>query len=178
HAWHEPEALVPRVAHDWRELSAVARDAPPEARRTAPADGYPSPMTTPPVPTVDEIRLLPKVVLHDHLDGGLRPQTILELAEPIGHQLPANDAESLGRWFVDAADSGSLVKYLETFDHTIAVMQTADALERVAREAVLDLAADGVVYAEQRRAPEQHLRGGHSLQEIGRAPGRERVERL
>ncbi|PFG36123.1 adenosine deaminase [Flavimobilis soli] len=129
-------------------------------------------MTTPPVPTVDEIRLLPKVVLHDHLDGGLRPQTILELAEPIGHQLPANDAESLGRWFVDAADSGSLVKYLETFDHTIAVMQTAESLERVAREAVIDLAADGVVYAEQRWAPEQHLRGGLSLQEAVEAVGR------
>jgi len=109
------------------------------------------------------IRALPKVVLHDHLDGGLRPQTVLELADAAGHKLPADDAESLAAWFRDSADSGSLVRYLETFEHTIAVMQTADNLARVAREAVLDLAADGVVYAEQRWAPEQHQDGGLSL---------------
>ncbi|HWV78101.1 MAG TPA: adenosine deaminase [Isoptericola sp.] len=114
---------------------------------------------------VDLIPALPKVLLHDHLDGGLRPQTVLELAAEVGHELPASDAESLGTWFVEAADSGSLVRYLETFDHTIAVMQTADALARVAREAVLDLAADGVVYAEQRWAPEQHLARGLTLPE-------------
>jgi adenosine deaminase len=111
------------------------------------------------------LRALPKVVLHDHLDGGLRPQTVLELADVAGHTLPAGDADSLSDWFRDSADSGSLVRYLETFDHTIAVMQTADNLARVAREAVLDLAADGVVYAEQRWAPEQHLAGGLSLAE-------------
>ena len=79
--------------------------------------------------TIDEsaIRALPKVVLHDHLDGGLRPQTILDLAADCGHQLPADDAESLGRWFSESADSGSLVRYLETFDHTVGVMQTAPA---------------------------------------------------
>ncbi|WP_265520920.1 adenosine deaminase [Oerskovia flava] len=108
---------------------------------------------------------LPKVVLHDHLDGGLRPATILELAAEVGHDLPAADADALGRWFAESADSGSLVRYLETFDHTIAVMQTTEGLRRVAREAVLDLAADGVVYAEQRWAPEQHLQGGLSLQD-------------
>src|SRR4051812_39626415 len=102
------------------------------------------------------IRALPKVLLHDHLDGGLRPETVLELADAAGHELPAGDAESLGAWFRDAADSGTLTRYLETFEHTIAVMQTADNLARVAKEAVLDLAADGVVYAEQRWAPEQH----------------------
>ncbi|MFC8798163.1 adenosine deaminase [Promicromonospora sp. NPDC057138] len=111
------------------------------------------------------IRALPKVVLHDHLDGGLRPQTVLELADVAGHELPATDAESLAAWFRDAADSGSLVRYIETFQHTIAVMQTAENLARVAREAVLDLAADGVVYAEQRWAPEQHQAGGLSLPE-------------
>jgi len=115
--------------------------------------------------TVAVIAALPKVVLHDHLDGGLRPATIIELAAEIGHDLPASDAESLATWFVESADSGSLVRYLETFDHTIAVMQTREALTRVARESVLDLAADGVVYAEQRWAPEQHLRGGLSLQD-------------
>lgn len=111
------------------------------------------------------IRELPKVLLHDHLDGGLRPATVLELAREAGHEVPADSAEALADWFAESADSGSLVRYLETFDHTIAVMQTPDALARVAREAVLDLAADGVVYAEQRWAPEQHLRAGLSLQE-------------
>jgi adenosine deaminase len=109
------------------------------------------------------IRALPKVVLHDHLDGGLRPQTVLELADAAGHTLPTDDAESLAVWFRDAADSGSLVRYIETFQHTIAVMQTADNLARIAREAVLDLAADGVVYAELRWAPEQHQAGALSL---------------
>jgi adenosine deaminase len=101
----------------------------------------------------------PKVLLHDHLDGGLRPQTIIDLAPP-GHVLPATDADGLRRWFEESADSGSLVRYLETFDHTVAVMQTADNLRRVARECVLDLAEDGVVYAEVRYAPEQHLAEG------------------
>ncbi len=114
---------------------------------------------------VDLIPSLPKVVLHDHLDGGLRPQTVLELADAVGHPLPAQDAVALADWFQQAADSGSLVRYLETFDHTIAVMQTPEALARVAKEAVLDLAADGVVYAEQRWAPEQHLQRGMSLPE-------------
>lgn len=119
-------------------------------------------MTT---PTREQIRIAPKALLHDHLDGGLRPQTILELAAECGHALPADTAESLGQWFVEAADSGSLVRYLETFDHTVAVMQTADALTRVARECVQDLADDGVVYAEVRWAPEQHLVNGLSLDE-------------
>ncbi|NNU27939.1 adenosine deaminase [Isoptericola sediminis] len=112
---------------------------------------------------LDAIGDLPKVLLHDHLDGGLRPQTVLELADAVGHELPATDADALATWFRDAADSGSLPRYLETFDHTIAVMQTPEALARAAREAVLDLAADGVVYAEQRWAPEQHLQRGMSL---------------
>lgn len=113
-----------------------------------------------------EIRALPKVLLHDHLDGGLRPQTLIELASEIGHELPATTADELGTWFQQAADSGDLVQYLETFAHTCAVMQTADGLRRVAREAAIDLAADGVVYAEQRYAPEQHLEKGLSLQEV------------
>jgi adenosine deaminase len=73
-------------------------------------------------PTRDQIQRAPKVLLHDHLDGGLRPQTVLELADAVGHALPAGDAESLGRWFAEAADSGSLVRYLETFEHTVGVM--------------------------------------------------------
>ncbi len=107
------------------------------------------------------------MALHDHLDGGLRPQTVIELADAAGYTgLPMRDAAKLGAWFRDAADSGSLPRYLETFDHTIAVMQTADALRRVAAETVEDLAADGVVYAETRYAPEQHLRNGLTLDEV------------
>ncbi|WP_426510061.1 adenosine deaminase [Dactylosporangium sp. McL0621] len=117
-------------------------------------------------PTLDEIRRAPKALLHDHLDGGLRPATILDLAAGIGHELPAATPEGLGEWFVAAADSGSLERYLTTFAHTVAVMQTADALHRVARECALDLAADGVVYAEVRFAPEQHLEAGLTLPEV------------
>jgi len=161
----------------------------------------------------DLIPSLPKVLLHDHLDGGLRPQTIIDLAADIGHQLPTRDPNELAAWFSAGSDDGrspghgappsrhparnaveaqdraggreaavpkacgaasdgdavgifgTLEQYLETFAHTTAVMQTADALARVAREAVLDLAADGVVYTEQRWAPEQHLVGGLSLDE-------------
>ena len=115
--------------------------------------------------THDTVARAPKVLLHDHLDGGLRPATVLELAVAIGHELPATTAEALGRWFYEAASSGSLERYLETFAHTVAVMQSADALARVARECAEDLAADGVVYAELRWAPEQHLEGGLSLDE-------------
>ncbi len=108
----------------------------------------------------------PKVLLHDHLDGGLRPATILELAAEIGHELPASDPTTLGDWFVTAASAGSLERYLDTFSHTVAVMQTVGNLHRIAREAVIDLAADGVVYAEQRYAPEQHQQRGLSLQQV------------
>jgi adenosine deaminase len=111
------------------------------------------------------IRDLPKVSLHDHLDGGLRPQTIIELADPLGIDLPATDAAALGNWFAEQADSGSLVEYLKTFDVTIAVMQTREGLVRVARDFVEDLVTDGVVYGEIRWAPEQHLQGGLTLDE-------------
>ncbi|MBQ0992107.1 adenosine deaminase [Micromonospora sp. H61] len=114
----------------------------------------------------EDIVKVPKALLHDHLDGGLRPATIVDLAAEVGHGLPTTDPEALGRWFADAADSGSLERYLETFAHTVAVMQTAPALRRVARECALDLAADGVVYAEVRFAPEQHLERDLSLDEV------------
>ncbi|MCC9194224.1 adenosine deaminase [Arthrobacter sp. zg-Y916] len=122
-------------------------------------------MTNPAALSSFDIRVLPKVSLHDHLDGGLRPGTIVELAEAAGHTLPSTDPVALGEWFRESANSGSLVRYLETFDHTIAVMQTREGLTRVAREFVEDLVEDGVVYAEVRWAPEQHLRGGLSLDE-------------
>src|SRR5436305_567680 len=116
-----------------------------------------------PAPTFEEIRRAPKALLHDHLDGGLRPATIVELAGEVGHPLPSTDAGALGDWFARAADSGSLERYLETFTHTVGVMQTAPALHRVAAECAQDLAADGVVYAEVRFAPEQHLERGLTL---------------
>src|SRR4029453_9932891 len=105
----------------------------------------------------------PKALLPGRLDGGLRPQTILALAvgDPeVEAGLPADDAVSLGEWFRGNADSGSLERYLETFAQTLAVMQTEEGLFRVASEAAQDLAADGVVYAEIRYAPEQHLERG------------------
>ena len=112
-----------------------------------------------------DIRSLPKISLHDHLDGGLRPQTIIELAAEIGYELPADNAKDLKRWFEKSADSGNLVDYLKTFDVTTAVMQTREGLTRVAREFVLDLANDGVIYGEIRWAPEQHLTKGLTLDE-------------
>ncbi len=126
-------------------------------------------MSSAPEPTPltrDQVLRAPKVLLHDHLDGGLRPQTVLELAVECGHALPAGTADALATWFAEAADSGSLERYLETFEHTVGVMQTRSALVRVARECVEDLAADGVLYAEIRYAPEQHVEGGLSLDEV------------
>ena len=120
----------------------------------------------PALPT-DLFRRAPKVVLHDHLDGGVRPQTLLELAAEVGYDsLPASTPESLGTWFSEAASSGSLERYLETFAHTVALTQTASALRRVARECAIDLAADGVVYAEVRFAPELHLTRGLTMHEV------------
>ena len=120
-------------------------------------------MTVPP----EVIAEAPKVVLHDHLDGGLRPSTVIDLAAAAGYEdLPTTDPVALGRWFPEAAGSGSLERYLETFAHTVAVTQTSDALHRVARECALDLAADGVVYAEVRFAPELHTERGLNLPEV------------
>jgi adenosine deaminase len=110
--------------------------------------------------------MLPKVLLHDHLDGGLRPGTIVELADEVGHPLPTTDPTALGAWFVQAAGAGSLDRYLETFAHTVAVMQTAPALRRVAAEAIEDLAADGVVLAEVRFAPELHTTRGLTMAQV------------
>jgi adenosine deaminase len=118
------------------------------------------------IPTSDAIRRAPKVLLHDHLDGGVRPETILDIAAETGHVLPADEPESLQQWFVESADSGSLERYLETFAHTVAVMQTEEQLRRIARECALDLAADGVVYAEVRYAPELHLEQGLTLRQV------------
>lgn len=109
------------------------------------------------------LRSLPKVSLHDHLDGAVRPATIVELAAEAGLELPASDARGLRSWFAKQSDSDSLVDYLKSFEYTVGVMQTAQQLTRVAREFVEDLAADGVIYGEVRWAPEQHLSRGLSL---------------
>ncbi|MDQ0377398.1 adenosine deaminase [Amycolatopsis thermophila] len=117
--------------------------------------------------TMENIRRAPKVLLHDHLDGGLRPETVVELADALGYRdLPTTDVAELSRWFRDAADSGSLESYLETFAHTCGVMQTEEALVRVAAECVEDLAADGVVYAEVRYAPELFAERGLALDAV------------
>jgi len=115
------------------------------------------------------IRRAPKVLLHEHLDGGLRPTTLIELAAEAGYRgLPTTDPGELARWFKPGpGDEGrSLGRYLEAFAHTVAVMQSRDAIERVAAESAEDLADDGIVYAEVRFAPEQHLQGGLTLDEV------------
>ena len=117
--------------------------------------------------TLDQVRAVPKVLLHDHLDGGLRPATIIELARAIGYEdLPSYDAEELRRSMTGAARRGHLELYLEPFRHTVAVMQTPEALTRVAAECAEDLAADGVIYAEVRFAPELHLDRGLRLDQV------------
>lgn len=122
-------------------------------------------MTAPRI-DADTIRRLPKAVLHDHLDGGLRPATLVELAAEAGHTLPETDPEALAAWFYEAANSGDLVRYIATFEHTLAVLQTREGLLRTAEEYVLDLAADGVVYGEVRYAPELNTRGGLTMSEV------------
>jgi adenosine deaminase len=119
------------------------------------------------VPSLDAIRSAPKVLLHDHLDGGLRPQTVVELADQIGYRdLPTQDPEELRGWFRSGADRKSLELYLEGFRHTVAVMQTPESIARVAAECAQDLAADGVVYAEVRYAPELSTQQGLSLDAV------------
>jgi len=120
--------------------------------------------------TLEQIRRAPKVLLHDHLDGGLRPATVVELADAVGYEdLPAKDPDELSRWFVAETPRRNLVRYLEGFRHTVAVMQTTESLERAARECVEDLADDGVVYAEVRFAPELHTEAGLRLEAVAEA---------
>ena len=118
-------------------------------------------------PTSDQIKRVPKALLHDHLDGGLRPETIIEIAQQIGYKkLPTDDPIKLADWFEESCNSHSLVRYLETFSHTIAVMQSKEAIIRVSRECAIDLARDGVVYAEVRGAPELFTEQGLTLDQV------------
>src|SRR5688572_12258381 len=116
--------------------------------------------------TEEAIRRAPKVLLHDHLDGGLRPSTVIELAAEAGHQLPTTDPDDLQAWFTQGANRRDLVLYLQPFEHTVACLQTPEAIQRVAEECVEDLAADGVVYAEVRMAPELCIERGLTPDEV------------
>ena len=122
-------------------------------------------MTTP--LTLETITQAPKALLHDHLDGGLRPATVIDIAGQTGYDgLPATEVDELTRWFQTSSHSGSLERYLEPFSHTVAVMQTPESLHRVAYECVEDLSADSVVYAEVRFAPELHTERGLTLDQV------------
>jgi adenosine deaminase len=115
----------------------------------------------------DLIQRAPKALLHDHLDGGLRPATVIELAAEYGYtDLPTTDVHDLATWFNRGAKRNDLVLYLETFAHTVGVMQHRDAIQRVAHECAADLAADNVVYAEVRFAPELSTEKGLTLDEV------------
>src|SRR5258708_18116765 len=113
------------------------------------------------------LQSFPKVLLHEHLDGVLRPQTVIELAKDVGYMdLPTTDPQALAEWFHQGANQGSLAKYLEGFVHTIAVMQTEEALQRVAYEQAEDLSRDGGIYFETRFAPVFHTQKGLTHQQI------------
>jgi adenosine deaminase len=117
--------------------------------------------------TLDTIRQAPKALLHDHLDGGLRPATVIDLAREYGYdRLPTTDVDELAAWFRRGADRKSLELYLETFEHTVGVLQDRDAIIRVSAECAEDLAADGVAYAEVRYAPELSTEKGLTLDEV------------
>jgi adenosine deaminase len=118
-------------------------------------------------PDISWLTSLPKVLLHEHLDGVLRPQTVIDLAKETRYaDLPTDDPAALAQWFHQGANKGSLAKYLEGFAHTIAVMQTEEALERVAYEQAEDLSQDGVVYFETRFAPVFHTRKELTHQQV------------
>lgn len=117
--------------------------------------------------SAEQIAIAPKVLLHDHNDGGLRPQSMIEMAEESGYtKLPFMDAERLGKWFVEACSEGTLELYLETFEHTISLMQKPEQIIRVGRECAIDLARSGVVYAEVRGAPELFTRSGLTIDQV------------
>jgi adenosine deaminase len=158
---------MPMETHNRTDTAGITPTDPPPTGSTASARPGGSGGIARGLPDREQIRRAPKVVLHDHLDGGLRPGTVIDLARETGYgALPETQPDLLGAWFREAADSGSLERYLETFSHTCGVMQTRDALFRVAAECAEDLAADGVVYAEVRYAPEQHLAGGLTPEQV------------
>ncbi len=116
--------------------------------------------------TAEVIKKAPKVELHEHLDGSLRPETILSLAEKKGIKLPADTPQELAQWFSKGSEERSLTLYLKAFDITTALMQDRESLKRIAKEEIEDLAADGVVYAEIRFAPVLHTREGMTMEQV------------
>src|SRR6478672_3935210 len=121
----------------------------------------PKPLSGKALTSAIDVRSLPKVLLHEHLDGGLRPSTVIDLAKETGYAaLPTTDSTDLAKWFHRGAQRGNLPEYLEGFLHTTSVMQTPEALERVAFEFIEDMYDDGVVYAEVRFAPVFHTEHG------------------
>ncbi len=115
--------------------------------------------------TVDDLRRMPKVELHCHLDGSLRPETMLDLAREAGITLPRQDPDAL-RNYMCADNVGGLADYLHRFDTTISILQTSAALERVAYELIEDASRDGLRYIEVRNAPHLNIRGGLSVDEV------------
>lgn len=112
------------------------------------------------------LRRMPKVLLHDHLDGGVRPQTALELADERGIELPESDPEALAQWFFRGANRGNLADYLEGFSVTCSLMQDESSLSRVAYELMEDMRDDGVVYTEVRFAPNLHVERGLNVEQV------------
>ncbi len=120
--------------------------------------------------STDTIRRIPKALLHDHLDGGLRPATVIELAQDVAEvQLPTQDPSELSDWFFQGANTGSLARYLEGFGATVPLMQTQESLERIAFELIEDLHAENVIYTEVRFAPDLHILGGLNLEQVMKA---------
>jgi adenosine deaminase len=141
----------------------------------------PKPLSGKALTAAVSMRSLPKVLLHEHLDGGLRPATVVELAKESGYKgLPTSDTIELATWFHRGAQRGNLPEYLEGFRHTISVMQTRESLERVAFEFIEDMYDDGVTYAEVRFAPIYHTEGGLTQDEVVTAviAGLERGEKM
>jgi adenosine deaminase len=117
-------------------------------------------------PTEELITKAPKVLLHDHLDGGLRAETIIDLARSQSVTLPESDPEALRNWFFEGANRGNLKDYLRGFEITTGVMQTEEALYRVSYEMMEDMKKDGVVYVETRFSPIFHTKLGLSYEQV------------
>jgi len=116
--------------------------------------------------TEKTIKSVPKVLLHDHLDGGLRPQTIIELADDLKYKkLPTRDKDALAKWFQVVENKESFAEFHWGFEHTTSILQTKEGLERVAYEMLEDMKSDGVIYVETRFAPSHHINKGMYLEE-------------